>query len=79
MNHENHGLVSVTFSRIIAMSSALEAPKFSLRTLSLSNGRFFKPIQFYLPKEKEKKKKKKERFSRALLVLFYPPPPLGSQ
>ena len=55
MNHKNHGLINVTFSRIIAMFSAVKAPKFCLRTLSLSNGRFFKPIKFCIPKKKEKK------------------------
>ena len=73
MNYENHGLISVTFSRIIAMSSALEAPRFSLRTLSLSNGRFFKPIKFCLPK----KERKKGIFFQSSFRLFLPchPPP----
>ena len=56
-----------------AMSSALEAPRFFLRTLSLSKGELFQANKI-LPSLKGKKNKQDFFFffSRALLVFFSP-------
>lgn len=66
MNYENHGLISVTFSRIIAMSSALKAPE---NTLPLK-WEIFQANKILPPQ----KRKKKRNFFPELFSSFSTPP-----